>query len=86
VTVLTIRDVPEDVKEALALEAKRRGQSVQAYVLGVLERQARFGRNRQLLDEIEGDLAAGGGAGNDAPDAAEVLAQARAGRDARGTT
>jgi antitoxin FitA len=71
--VLTIRDVPEDVKDALARDARERGQSLQAFLLGILKRQAAFGHNRQLLDDIERDLAAGRGAGADAPDAAELL-------------
>ncbi|MDA3648089.1 hypothetical protein LZ318_22165 [Saccharopolyspora indica] len=75
--VLTIRDVPEDVKEALARDARESGQSLQAFLLGVLRRQAAFSRNRQLLSEIERDLAEGGGAGDDAPDAAALLEQAR---------
>jgi plasmid stability protein len=76
-SVLTIRDVPDDVKAALTLEARERGQSLQAYLLAVLKQQAAFSRNRQLLVEIERDLAQGGGAGEDAPDAADVLAAAR---------
>jgi antitoxin FitA len=52
-------------------------KSLRAYLLGVLERRTRFAGNRQLLDEIEHDLEPGGGAGEDAPDAAEVLDQAR---------
>jgi hypothetical protein len=75
--VLTIRDVPDDVKEALARDARESGQSLQAFLLGVLQRQAAFSRNRQLLSEIERDLAEGGGANDDAPDAATLLEQAR---------
>lgn len=75
--VLTIRDVPEDVKDALARDARERGQSLQAFVLSVLEREAAFGRNRELLAEIDRDLTEGGGAGADAPDASDLIAQAR---------
>ncbi len=78
--VVTIRDVPDGVRDALARDARERGQSLQAYLLGVLNRQAAFSRNRLLLDEIERDLAAGGGAGADAPDAATLLEQARGDR------
>jgi len=78
--VLTIRDVSDEVKAALVREARERGQSLQSYLLSVLNRQAAFAGNRRLLDEIERDLATGGGAGEDAPDAAEVLAQARSDR------
>ncbi|GAA1235366.1 hypothetical protein GCM10009676_19080 [Prauserella halophila] len=76
-TVLTIRDVPDDVKDALARDARERGQSLQAFLLGVLQRQAAFSGNRQLLAEIERDLTEGGGAESDAQDAAELLEQAR---------
>ena len=79
--VLTIRDVADHVKDALAREARDRGQSLQAYLLGVLNQQAAYVRNRQLLEEIERDLDAGGGAGADAPDAAELLARARSERE-----
>ena len=47
---LQIRDVPDDVRDVLADEARRRGQSVQAYLLGVVEREARVLRNRDLFD------------------------------------
>jgi antitoxin FitA len=80
--VLTIRDVPEDVRDVLAVDARERGQSLQTFLLGLLKRQAAFSRNRQLLAGIDDDLATGGGAEADAPDAAEVLTQARAEREA----
>jgi antitoxin FitA len=75
--VLTIREVPEEVRDLLARDAREQGQSLQAFLLSVLRRQAAFSRNRQLLSEVEEDLRVGGGAGADAPDAAELLAQAR---------
>jgi hypothetical protein len=79
--VLTIRDVPEEVRDLLAQQARERGQSLQAYLLAILNRQADFCRNRQLLVEISQELDGGGGADPDAPDAAELLARARARRD-----
>jgi len=75
--VLTIRDVPDDVKDALARDARECGQSLQAFLLGLLKRQAEFSWNRQLLADIERDLSRGGGADVDAPDAAELLEPAR---------
>lgn len=80
---LTVRDVPDEVRGKLAREASERGQSLQAFVLSVLERQADFADNRRLLDDVEQDLATGGGAGPEAPDAAEVIAQARRNVDAQ---
>ncbi|GEM_PF-490586 len=74
---LTIRDVPEDVRDALSRDARERGQSLQAFLLNVLKRQGDFSRNRQILAEIDDDLTAGGGAGPDAPDAAELINEAR---------
>ena len=78
---MTIRDVPDGVKEALARDARERGQSLQAFLLGVLVRQAAFRQNRQMLADIERDLAAGGGAGGEAPDAKDVIEAARARAD-----
>jgi len=74
---LTVRDVPESVRDALAGVARSKGQSLQAYLLNVLSRQAAFSRNATLLDEIDRGLAEGG-ADRDAPDSAQVLDQARA--------
>ncbi|TCO58460.1 FitA-like ribbon-helix-helix domain-containing protein [Actinocrispum wychmicini] len=79
--VLTIRDVPEEVRDALAEDAREHGQSLQAFLLGVLKRQAAFSHNRRLLVDIERELATGGGADTDAPDAADVLAKARRDRE-----
>ena len=81
--VLTIRDVPEDVRVALVESARERGQSLQAFLLAVLKQEAAFSRNRQIIEEIERKLAADGGADADAPNAAEFLAQARAEREER---
>ena len=78
---VTIRDVPDDVRDSLANEARERGQSLQAFLLGLLQRQAAFGRNKQLLAEVERDLSAGDWAGPDAPDAADLIEQARSERD-----
>ena len=79
-TVLTIRDVPEGVKAALVRQARNHGQSLQAFVLGVLQRQADFAHNLDLIAEVDMELAHGGGAGSDAPHAAELLASARSER------
>lgn len=78
--VLTVRDVPEEVRNLLARQARERGQSLQALLLAVLNRQADFCRNRQILAEISQELDDGDGAAQDAPDAAELVARARAER------
>jgi antitoxin FitA len=82
-TVLTIRDVPDEVRDTLAREAKARGQSMQSYLLGVLKRQADFCFNQTVLVEIEGELRHGGGLRPDSPSASEVLAEERAERERR---
>ncbi len=45
--------------------------------MNVVERGTAFDRNRELLAEIDRELADGGGADADAPDAAELIAEAR---------
>jgi hypothetical protein len=47
---ITTRDVPPHVHDALTAAARRQGQSLQQYVLAVLEREARFAANRELLE------------------------------------
>jgi hypothetical protein len=73
---VTVRDVPEDVRDALTRAAQTRGQSLQAFLLGVLKQQAAFSRNAELVAEVAEDLA-GGGAQADVPDAAALLEQVR---------
>lgn len=83
---VTIRDVPEDVRDALGQYARQQGQSLQGFLLGLLTRQARFAQNQAILAAVGRELSAGGGgagAGAEAPDAADVLAAARAERDGR---
>lgn len=47
---LQIRDVPDEVRDALAEEARRQGQSVQAYLLALVEREARLLRNAAAFE------------------------------------
>ena len=79
-TVLTVSDVPDEVRDLLARQARERGQSLQGFLLTVLNRQADFGRNRQLLAEISQEL--DGDSDQDLPDAAGGLARVRAEREA----
>jgi len=46
---IQIRDVPDRVRDLLAQEAKRRGQSLQLFLMDVLEHEARMATNRALL-------------------------------------
>ncbi|WP_017606306.1 FitA-like ribbon-helix-helix domain-containing protein [Nocardiopsis alkaliphila] len=48
---IQIKDVPDEVRDILAAEAKRAGKSLQAYLLGVLEKEARFARNREIVEQ-----------------------------------
>lgn len=78
-TTVTIRNVPDDVMEALLRQAREQGESLEELLLSVLERQAAGNRNREFLAEVRRGLAEHGGAGPDAPDAAEVIRRARRG-------
>ncbi len=51
---LQIRDVPDDVRQALADRARARGQSLQAFLLSLVEDEARRSRNLALLDRFDG--------------------------------
>lgn len=44
-----VRDVPEPVRLTLVAEAERRGESLQVFLLDVLEREAANARNREIL-------------------------------------
>lgn len=48
---LQIRHVPEGTRSLLTAEAERRGQSLQAYLLDVLDREAGVINNQRLLTE-----------------------------------
>lgn len=51
---LQIRDVPDDVRQALAERAAERGQSLQAFLLGVITDEARRSANLALLERFTG--------------------------------
>ena len=48
-----IRDVPEETRDQLAAEARRRGVSLQTYLRDTLEELARAQRRRAWMDEVE---------------------------------
>ena len=47
---LQIRDVPEKVRDVIAARAAQQGQSMQAYLLRVVEREARLARNALMFE------------------------------------
>lgn len=47
---LQVRDVPDDIRDALAEHAARQGKSLQTYLLDVLRREARFARNTEAFE------------------------------------
>lgn len=47
-----IRDVPPEVRDALAERARQSNQSLSMFLRDVLIREAGFARNRALVDEI----------------------------------
>lgn len=65
---LLIRDVPTQIRDALAERARIRGQSMQAYLMELVSADARRGMNLRLLAAVR-DVA-GGRAGSGAAYAA----------------
>ena len=51
---LQIRDVPDEVRDRLANAAARHGQSLQAYLLEMVNAEARRDRNRELIASLRG--------------------------------
>ncbi|MFN3708290.1 hypothetical protein [Microcella sp.] len=49
---IQIRDVSPELRDALAAEARRREQSLQAFLHEVLEREGRAAHNRAVLDRV----------------------------------
>lgn len=54
VVAIQIKDVPEEVRDAIAARAAARGQSTQVYLRALLEREFRAERNRHLLESLVG--------------------------------
>lgn len=71
---IQIKDVPEEVRDAIAARAAARGQSTQVYLRGLLEREFRAERNRHLLESLVGHR-------NLDLDAEEVVAEIRSLRE-----
>ena len=51
---LQIRDVSDEVRDRLAQAAARHGQSLQAYLLEMVNAEARRDRNRELIASLRG--------------------------------
>jgi hypothetical protein len=51
---LQIRDVPEEVRDVLAERARARGQSLQAFLLNLVEAEAKRARNAAVLARFAG--------------------------------
>ena len=77
---IQVRDVPEQVRDTLAKVAKSRGQSMQAYLLALLEEDARRAGNVMLLKQVR---ETGGGYVATSSETAEELDAIRAERDRR---
>ena len=75
---LQIRDAPDDVRQTLAERARARGQSLQAFLLSLVEEEARRSRNLALLDRFAGR---DDGSRLPAEEATEGLGQARVERN-----
>ncbi len=77
---IQVRDVPEQVRDTLAEVARARGQSMQAYLLALLEEDARRAQNVMLLRQVR---ETGGGHVATPGETTEELDAIRAGRDQR---
>lgn len=76
---LQIRNVDEDVRDALVVRARAKGQSLQVHLLEMVRDDARRATNLAILERFEGRH---DGALLPAGDAAEELRAPRAGREA----
>lgn len=74
---LQIRDVPDDVRDALAERAQQAGQSLQGFLLDVVVREAAFARNVTVVAGLSEWTAGTGVTGDD------VLAALDSGRSLR---
>lgn len=77
---LQIRDVPDSVRDLLTQEARRRDQSLQAYLSDVLAREAAAARNRGLIESLRSSPRPDGASAS----AEEIVASLAAERAARG--
>ena len=52
---LQIRNVPDDVRDALVERASPLGQSMQAFLLDLVQREARLARNASMFQRTAGN-------------------------------
>jgi hypothetical protein len=71
---IQIRDVPEEVRDALAEAAAERGQSMQTYLLNLVSDEARRKRNADVFNRLARHRVA-------IPPALDVVGIIREGRD-----
>jgi plasmid stability protein len=78
--LIQIRNVPDDVHARLKARAKARGESLNSYMLELLEREARTLTKAEIVARISarGPLGKPGG-----PSAAKLIREAREERDAQ---
>lgn len=72
-----IRDVPDDVRDALAARAAEAGQSLQDFLMGVVVREASYTQSRALIADLDSWTT---GTGATADDVLDVQAAARSER------
>lgn len=77
---IQVRDVPEELRDTLATAARERGQSMQAYLMTLLEEAGRRTRSVAMLKRLD---SMGGGYTGSESDAAAEIAEMRAERDRR---
>lgn len=77
---LQIRDVPDEVRDQLVERARAQDQSLQAYLLALVEADARRARNRDTLSRFAGRR---DGSRLNKAQAASAVRAGRAGREAR---
>lgn len=80
---VTVRNVPPDVHDVLVARAGRAGQSLQQYLLGVLERQAAVLTTDEWIEGVGRRLARGDGPTADPRAIVEVVREGREARDGR---
>lgn len=77
---MQIRNVPDDVRDTLAREARKSGRSLQSLLLEILEREARSARNRAVVRDFVAISGTGTVVELDVP---ELIAREREARDSR---